>query len=311
MRCTKCGAIVNNNAVICPTCGEDFSAREVDAIVDKMIKQDKAESNPETEVPKKPATPKTEPANKRMPGAIKLGKTADIMGYIAVAAIIVLIFSMLFSWFGLKGRGAYQGFIKSPETSKYFSKNVIDMTAEDFDQIDANTEILTFSAKSLLDYVNQYGQAYAMLDTSGAEKEKSYVAQFDILYIKGFYLIFGIGFIGVFILLIDKKFRLIEYVRGGSILVMVIILLNFMTIKIPFFSMFVVKARNLIQLQDLTTAVTTTMAGITANNQFYPYAVTEKFGFYLAISCCVIWFIASTVIVEMRKNALKKIEIEE
>ncbi len=122
------------------------------------------------------------------------------------------------------------------------------------------------------------------------------------VYIRGFVLLTILSLLAVAMLLADRKLKTIEWTRGIAVLSAVIIALNYLAFKIPFFSMFALRARSILREENPLTAVRMNMDGINVNNEFYPYHMVERNGFYFAVAAVVLWFILTTVLVEMKKD---------
>jgi RNA polymerase subunit RPABC4/transcription elongation factor Spt4 len=313
MKCPNCGEILKNDAKVCFTCGEDISKNQIDMLIDDMIKEDDANTK-KNSMAKSSNTTKssnsgTKPVKKanqdstdQEPKKPEFGKAVVIIGYVNAIVVAVLLLTMLFSWFALGGRGTFKGFVLDQNSSQFMTAETLRMTREQIESLSPETEIISFSAKDLVEYGKLYTETYQSMTNTKGELKKSWAIMVQLLYIKGFYVIGIISLLSIFMLIIDKKLKAIEWTRGFSVLTIVIIGLNYAALKIPFFSMFAIRAKNALRMDNLLSAVTLNMNGINVNSDFYPYNIMEKSGFYIAVGACVIWFILSTVLVEMKKD---------
>lgn len=310
MKCSNCGETLKDDAKVCFTCGEAVPKNEIDSMIDDMIKEDDAQKKKVSVVPKK-KTEKSKTTNAETTSETneegakkrKFGKATRIIAYVNAVIIAVLLISMMFTWFAFGGRGTLKGIGQDQQNSQFLTDEVSALTtADQLEALDPEVEILEFSPKDLIDYGNMNQDIHSKLENNKGELKTSFASMIHLIYIKGFYVIAILGLLSILLLVVDKNLKAIEWTRGISVLSIVIIGLNYAALKIPFFSMFALKARSILRLEEPLSAVTLNMNGVNVNNDFYPYMLIEQNGLYVALGACVLWFILSTVLVEMKKD---------
>lgn len=337
MKCPKCGETLKDDAKVCFTCGENVGNNDIENIIDNMIKEDEAASIKETSKPKDTKSKNTnnkEAKNKLFKRKPKIGtqksgaqksngkensktlkstKMADtgkkefgngvrITRYVTAGVIGLFLLTMLFDWFGFGGRGVYLGFELDQNSGQFMTSEAVEMSDAKLKALGPDQEILQYSPKDLLDYIDLYSDEYTIMENTKGVERTVWAVVIQTIYIRGFYLVLIAGLLSILLTLIDKNLKTVEWSRGFSVLSIVIIGLNYAALKIPFFSMFTIKARNILRTEHLLSSVTMNMNGVNVNNDFYPYHMIEKTGFFIAIGACVLWFVLTTVLVEMKKD---------
>lgn len=314
MKCSNCGEALKDDAKVCFTCGEAIPKNEIDSMIDDMIKEDDASKKKKVSVLPKKKVEKTKnekvdknespkaSSDTKVEDKPMFGKATRIIAYVNAIVIAVLLISMLFTWFAFGGRGTFKGFAKNQDNSQFMTEEVITMTSDQIEGLDPTVEVLNFSPKDLIDYGKLNNDVHKTLKNTKGEDKNSFASMIHLIYIKGFYIIAGLSLLSILLLVVDRKLRSVEWTRGISVLSIVIIGLNYAALKIPFFSMFALRARSILRLEEPLSAVTLNMNGVNVNNDFYPYMLIEKNGLYVALGACVLWFVLSTVLVEMKKD---------
>ncbi len=291
MKCPKCGENLKDSAKVCYACGEDISNASLDDLIDDMIKEDMKSEKP----PKK----KTEPV---VESSKTYGPATRITRYIAAGIILLMMLTLLLPWFSFSGRGAYLGFETDTQTIEYMTDTVQSMDQEAIMNLDESVVLYTLSPKKLIQFVGNHREAYAHVVNTSGEEKKSWATVIQYWYIQGFWLIIATGIISIIILFIDRKLKAMDWVRGFSVLTGMIVVLNYVVLKIPFFSMIAIHAQSALRARGTLSAVKIGLKGIQMNNEFYPYTIHEQYGFILGIIFCILWFVFSTVLIEMRKE---------
>lgn len=292
MKCPNCGETLKASSKICYRCGEDISDKEVDHIINELIKEDTEGSIT------------TEEKKSKKQDDIYIGISTRITVYVNVLIILLTVISLWLPWFGFSGHAAYLGFVDGQDNMSYLSQE--GLAYEGNMDINAtpksNPVLYEFSAKDLRDYSKKNSVEYEKVTTTGGEQKTSWVVRVQSYYIKGIFLITVFGAFSVLILLMDRKLKVTEWVRTFSAISALIIIFNFIAVKIPFFSMFANKAQSVLREQNPLVAVNLSLKGINMNQELYAYEVIEKQGFYMAVICCALWFVVSTVLIEIKKD---------
>jgi hypothetical protein len=232
-----------------------------------------------------------------------LGLGSQITAYVTVVAVLVLIISMNFTWFSFGGRGAYMG-IEETQSGQYIENEILDAgyNGEQIKALPEATDLYSFSGNDLKVFGETNYEYYVSFTASNGEVKESIPVKIQSYYMKAIPFILYVGLISIILLLIDRKLKTTEWTRAFSVLSLLVIGVNYMAVKIPFFSMIAIKAQTMLRDNDILDAVTMNLNGINVNNDFYPYRVAEEPGLFIAAACCVIWFILTTVLIEMKKD---------
>lgn len=332
MKCPNCGETLKDSARVCFMCGEKLPDNEVDHIIDKMMKDDhkqtKKKKSGQKDTQKKAKTSKTaekdsvtKQTNKRSINLFnkkskkvksdetsdseekELGLASQITSYITVTVILLLVISLNFTWFTFSGRGAFMG-IEETEAGNYLSKEVIEgnMSIETIMALPETVPLYSFSGNDLKTFAKPNEEYYKVAMSSNGEVKDSVPVQIQYYYMKAIPFILYLGIAAILLLIIDRKLRTTEWSRAFSVLSLLIIGVNYIAVKIPFFSMIAIKAQTRLREADILNAVTMNLNGLNVNNEFYPYRIVENKGLFIAAICCIIWFILTTVLIEMKKD---------
>lgn len=336
MRCPNCGETLKDSARVCFMCGEKLPDSEVDQILDSMMEDDhkpEKKTNISTEVSKKTQVTRGKRNVKKSASNNKdkqsrglfglfsskntkksklenelvekkeLGLASQIISYITVVVILFLVISLNFTWFTFSGRGAFVG-IEETEAGNYLSDDVIDgsMSVETIMALPETVNLFSFSANDLKDFAKPNEDYYLQAAASNGEIKQSIPVKIQYYYIKAIPFILYIGIFGILLLIVDRKLKTTEWSRAFSVLSLLIIGVNYLAIRIPFFSMIAIKAQTRLREADILNAVTMNLKGLKVNEEFYPYKVIENNGLFIAVICCIIWFVLATVLIEMKKD---------
>lgn len=318
MRCPNCDELLKDDAKICFSCGKDLKEHAIDSLFQEMIDEDSVQtpansgningsnkSKSKTRVSNTNNVKDSDGSQAPKGEKVVYGQAFRITAVITVLFVIGAALSLLMNWFSLAGRGSYLGFVDD-QSKNYKTSEVIGLSTEAINELDASVAILKFSPKTLYRYAKDTTEIYSMLPDNNGMTKKSWSVIIEQIYIKGFFLIPIMCILSVLALLFDRRFYLIELVRGFSLITILITLLNFLALKITFFSMFAIRAKALLQLDNKLNRVTMNLNGINLNNDFYPYKLVENKGFYIALIACSVWFVLTTVLIEMKKDKNKQ-----
>lgn len=238
-------------------------------------------------------------------GKVIYGQAFRITAIVTMISIAVMLISLFMGWFALSGRGAYIGFVDDGSKT-YKTKEISTLAVDQILLSDESLILLEFSPKGLFDYSKMTDTVYNNIQDVNGQAKKHWTIIIQQIYIKGLLLLPIMGLLSMLFLVIDRRFYIIEFVRGLSLISILIILLNFLVLKVPFFSMFAIRGKSLLQIGNTLNRVTMNLNGINLNNEFYPYKLVEKPGFYVALVSCFLWFVLTTVLIEMKKDKNKQ-----
>ena len=315
MRCENCGEIIEPlESGRCPNCDilikEDAVAdHEVESIISEILSEEE-EATKNQDIDKKSADKKTtrkKSFGKKTPKVPKkpMKRSTEITRYITIGILLLTLLSVLFPWFSITGRGAvigYQMNVKDEIYIKNLNPDIANLSQNSLLQVGEDQIVATFSPIDLVNYANAYEDAYRNVYDINGKEETSIVATIHILYIRGILVFLLLIAIAIVLLIVDKRLYTIEWNRGGSIFSLFIIGLNYIALKIPFFSMFASRTRSALRLDNYTNAVSINFNGIGVNNEFYPYGMVEEKGLFFALVVCIFWLVLTTVLIEMKKE---------
>ncbi len=276
MKCPKCGAMLDSKAKKCSHCGEDLEQYSIDQLIENILNEDKNEEEPSREK----GRGEEEEQHYNMGVLITKG--------LMMISLLLLTLSMFLPWFSFTGEGFVKGYIQQ-------SEEIVE-------------DSVSFSAMELRQYGNRYKDEYRYIYQGTEEQQQHVSVQTQLYFLQGFWLMIGLATLSILVLIVDKKIKYIEWIRGFSAISMLIIGLVYGTFKIPFLSMFAIHARDNFRGEDMFNAVRMSFRGIAVNNQFYDYVLIERGGFYMAAIVCGLWFVFATILIEMREGKEEKHE---
>ncbi|WZL82187.1 zinc ribbon domain-containing protein [Vallitaleaceae bacterium 9-2] len=281
MNCPKCGVAIKESSKVCFNCGEDLEKYSIDQLIQTMLNEDEDKLQPKAKASKKKEAKKNNSEQDKHPYSMGMLITKGIN----ILIIVLLIGSLFLPWFVFEGEG--------------FAKGYISQGRESAETLDTSIE---FSAFELRQYAKNYGDYYNVFNKGTEEEKHVWSSQLQLYYLHGILGIILLGGLSIILIALDRKMKTGEWVRGFSVISALIIGLIYSTFKIPFFSMFTTRAQNILRSEDMLSAVKMNLDGIQVNDQFYAYMMTEQIGFYIAAVVCGLWFVFSTIMIEMREG---------
>ena len=281
MNCPKCGVEIKESSKVCFNCGEDLEKYSIDQLIETMLNEDKEKPQSKKKETKKKASDKNN---------TKLNQYSYTTGMLITKGINILIIlllcgSLFMPWFMFGGQAFSLGYVSDQSSVT--------------DEADMSVK---FSAFGLRQYGSQYDAYYSMLNKGTEEEKRVWSSQLQLYYLQGILGIIILGGLSIGLILLDRKMRTGEWIRGFSVISALIIGLIYVTFKIPFFSMFARRTQNILRSEDILSAVKMNMDGIHVNNQYYAYTMTEQTGFFVAAIVCGLWFVFSTIMIELRED---------
>jgi hypothetical protein len=282
MNCPKCGVAIKESSKVCYNCGEDLEKYSIDQLIENMLNEDDAKGKTEGKIQvKAKESKKSKKKSNKYPESIGMLITKGIN----ILIIIFLIGALFLPWFSFSGQGFFKGYI-----------------SKGFESTENSNDTIEFSAYELRQYGKDYGDAYNILNRGSEDEKRIWSSQLQLYYLQGLLGIIILGGLSIVLILVDRKMRTGEWIRGFSVISALIIGMNYVTFKIPFFSMFARLAQNKLRSEYILSAVKMNLDGIRVNDQFYAYTMTEQTGFYMAAVVCGLWFVFSTIMIELRED---------
>lgn len=295
MKCPECESIVDDNANVCHKCGHIFDddTQDIENLIQDIIDEEDEEKMKllgESQV-----IPKEDKKNHKKEETSKGEKEKIALNEIAIAITrytigLLMILSMvgaLFQWFALSGEATYIVY-----------------------QNDANPII--FTGRSMFEFALEAGRTFSTLMAADGTQKRSLVGLINIYYMYGIgvYLMFSL--IGLFIVLIFRRLNGVGVMRNLAMFNLLIIGLNVMALKVPYFSVFVLKARDILRFENPKMSVKLSFQGLAINTETYPYQVELLNGLYMTVGFIVAWLFLSAILTELKnKEELDLIDQEE
>lgn len=237
-------------------------------------------------------------------------KTAvQITRYVILASVVLFFIAIFFNWFTLSGNGVNYGFIRDEASVAYMDEKIPTEHNQIENLVKYNKAILNFSGKDLYSFSQIIAEDYMTVVGADGEATGSLAAKIHSYYMMSAVLLYVFTGISALILAIFKGHKGISYVRNLAVFNIVIIGVNFLAFKVPYFSMFAIRAKDLLKQSGDFISVAMTREGIAADETFFPYVLTESNGLYAALIFLGVWLVLSIVLNEVA-NREKELAIE-
>lgn len=254
--------------------------------------------------------------DKAKTGQRSLGDTAVMVLRYGLALVIVLFtISLFFNWFTLKGNAVNHGVVRTEEVEAFLYPGVANYSVEQMDAAISASDsdplpIISFSGMDLYNFGRNAAEPYKTVKSISGTDTTSIVSVIHTYYMQAVILMVIVSVVSVAITLIFPSLKGISIVRNLSVINLFVMGLNYLSLRFTYFSMFAVKAKDLIKQADSTLTVTTESTGIAANDVFYQYLFFDERGFRVAIVLMVIWLFIGIVLTEV-KHRKDEIAIEQ
>ena len=219
---------------------------------------------------------------------------ARILLSLMVAAYLV---TMFMDWFGFTGEASVKGLAditKSIESSKE------GYAAE-------------MSPLQLAGHTLKNRDVYKTIHVSDSEEKTSIFSWLGMAYTWLFYFVFALGVVSILILILLKDLKLVSIVKVSSLIGAVAMMLNYVALRITYFSVFAINAESLVRLENsVSKTVSMNKDGIAVGNSFLPYGFEVSKNFYAAIVILLLWIAFSSILTEInsRMDNTKDIEAD-
>ncbi len=274
----------------------------------------KPTKKPATKPTKKPVTStakKTENTERR-----KLGDTVVMILRYMLAAVIVLFFvSMFFNWFTLKGNAVNYGMVRTEEVKTFVYPGLENYTVEQLDAYlkTSDVPIATFSGMDLYKFGRSATEPYMTIKGPSGTDNTSVVSVIQMYYMQAMIIPLIISIISLIIVLVFGSLRGIGIVRNLTFVNFMIIGLNYLALRVPYFSMLAVKGKEVLgaMLGLKPSEISMTMEGVVAKSfdAFYAYEFYQESGFMFAIMMLGLWLLLGIILTEV-KHRKDEIAIE-
>lgn len=275
----------------------------------------KSQSYQQTKPAKKMPTTKKPMNQKEMKAVAKSKSIGDIivngLRYVLAGLIVLFTISLFFDWISLSGNAINQGMLRSDEVKPFLQEGIREHSVTSLESYEG--PIVTFSAMDMYYFSNAIGDQYKTVIGPSGKDSTSLVSMIQKYYMKAVILLIVVNVVSLLMVLAIPSLKGISTVRNLSVLNFVIIGLNYLTLKVPYFSMFAVKAKDTLSQTIEYPEIAITHNGITLNQSFYPYNVYEERGFVFALVVLGLWLVVGIILAEVKSRrdeiAIEKGEI--
>lgn len=224
--------------------------------------------------------------------------------YGLTVGLIIIILMMALPWFNLGGNTTYKGFVRIPNN----------MLSDDYKVLDAQGRkdymgiYIETSPVQLVTYVSKYFEGHSKITNVNGEEKVSVFAWTNTILIYGFVVIVIMIIVSIVLLYIPKHLRWIKAIRYMGIISFIIIIKNYLMLKVAALNMFVLNALNELRIQNGFESVHLTQKGIAVNKDFYLYYMTVTPAFYITLAIIIFWITGAIILERNKKNSEKEKE---
>lgn len=230
-----------------------------------------------------------------------IGATRFLQYGLAVGLVILLLM-MILPWFHLGGNATYKGFVRIPSNMLYDEYKELDSQGrKNYMGIYIET-----SPIQLIDYVTKHFEDHSKIINQKGDEKISIFAWTHAILIDGFILIGFLIITSIVLLFIPKQLKWIKTVKYMSIISLIIIIMNYLALKIAALNMFVLNALNELRIQNGYEITQLTQKGIAVNKDFYPYYMRVTPAFYLTLALVLLWIVISVLLERLKQNKEKE-----
>ncbi len=227
-----------------------------------------------------------------------------ITRYVLVAVIAVFVISLFFNWFSLSGDGVNIGYKRNEDSKEFLVESIRDKSVSDLHNYDK--AIVSFSGYDLFRFSRVLDESYNEFVGRSGVPSKSFVSVVQKYYMMAIILTLITSIFSIVIIIISKDLKYISVVSNLSLVNLLILSLNYLTLKVPYLSMFAIKSKEVLLSSKEFANVNLSMTGLSMDKQFFPYEMYTEKGFLVALITLAIWFIIGTILKEVRHNKINE-----
>lgn len=212
--------------------------------------------------------------------------------------ILLFVMSLFMSWYTVTGDGASEGFIRIEENiTPDLEKELV--TIGEPDEV---TRVADFSPMKLFSYSVRFRESYKVsIDDDGVHGTSTY-ARLHLFFTYMFILVLAGSLISIAILLIGKDFQFAHIVRSFGFLGLFTMIINYIALKVPFFSMISLRVQTIMNVQNPDEAARMTNLGVVSGDQIYTYGMEALPSIKFAFVVLIIWIILSAIMGEINNR---------
>lgn len=230
-----------------------------------------------------------------------------ITRYVTLGAVVLFFVSIFMNWFSLSGNAVNYGFIRGEETRPMMVEAVQPHEIENLELY--ALPLITFSGNSLYQFSQVMEEEYLLVTNPRDEAVESIAAKIHRYYMMSVIVLFIFTGIAALILAVFRRTKGITIVRNLAVFNGIVIGLNYMALKIPYFSVFAIHGKEVIKQSKDFISLSMTGEGIAMDQTFYPYVFTEESGLFFSGFALGLWLLLSIILSEV-KNREEEIAIE-
>lgn len=298
MKCPECHAEINDENILCEKCGATLPSEEdkFEEIFFSYIEEEEKDNHSLTNTNVLKKRKKKEELPNQMAGSLQ-GHEKKLR--YALAAILVLLMVTLFlPWYQLGGYATYLGFVHKGTTDGYLTEGFRNQT--EIEKREYKEPVLILSPFKFQRYLAKADRLVYVFGED--EQQSSVVALIHRLYVYGGYLLAFLILLALGLLFWPNQATGLVSVKFFSYLAAVYIMLNYFSLRIPLFSLFGVRAKAVLADHFAGQIPNVKLNGIEVANYFYDYRFSGRFGLYLAAVLVIVWFVLSSLLVEMARR---------
>ena len=215
--------------------------------------------------------------------------------FLAVVIFVFLV-TMFFKWFNFSGETAIKGFV-----------NVTDKILSQQEGV-----YVELSPLQLANHTFKNMNTYKIIHSAEGVEKTSIFSWMGMIYSWFFGLVFLLGITSIAGLLIAKDLKFISIVKVSSLISGVVILLNYITLRITYFSIFAINAESVVRIEEtLSKSISMNKDGIAVGTNFLPYRFEVSNKFFIALVVLLIWIVTSSILTEVKSRMDNTKSIEE
>lgn len=320
MNCSKCGAEIIDTKKPCTQCGHVVTEQEdMNTIIKNILEEDDykpkfEEAASEDKTVKKPtvigqkkkakARPMEKLAEKPLQKSVKDTSSRSIgdkivlgLRYLLAGLIVLFTLSLFFDWVTLSGNAVNHGVLRTEVIKPFIDSSIREHSIDSLESYDG--PIITFSAMDIYKFGHQIGDSYKTVN-GVAGPSTSLVSLIQKYYMQSIFIMIIVNILSLLIVLVFKSLKGINIVRNLSVLNFAIIGLNYLGLRVPYFSMIAVKAKDLLSQTVAHPQIAMTRVGISFEDKHYAYVFQEKQGLVFAVVMLVLWLLVSIILTEVK-----------
>lgn len=228
--------------------------------------------------------------------------------FLFAGVLLAFAISLFFNWFSLSGDAVNIGICRDGHVETFLNDEVKGKKAEDL--YGYKGSLISFNPFKMIIYAKSVNDEHLIVADAKGEEKVSFASRLNRYYMFAMIILFASVLFSIVAILVSDKLKYINFIWALSIANAIVIGLNYMAIKVPYFNMFAIKAKSILKSKDALASVKLSLHGISFKNQFFNYELTEEKGFYISLGLLLIWFLMSTVLKEVRYRKVSQEEIK-